>query len=79
MGTHKNKSTGMKPASLPRAQIMDEIGHDRAPGKNLLAVDDDDALRHQAGAERHDQWLNAQNRNAETVDQANHQATGANA
>ena len=53
---------------------MDEVRHDRARRQDLLAVDDDDALRHQSGAEGHHQRLNAEQSDADAVDHSHHQA-----
>ena len=49
-------------------------GTTRAGRENTLAVDDDDALRHQSGAQRHHQRLHAQQRDADAVDQPDDQA-----
>src|ERR1700733_8937309 len=53
---------------------MDEVWHDRARRQYLLAVDDDHALRHEPSAERHHEWLNAQQSDTHAIDRSHHQA-----
>ena len=57
-----------------RAQRLDDVGHMRLARHHMLAVDDQHAAGHEAGAERHDQRLHAQERDANPVDDPDNDA-----
>ena len=63
-----------QPEHLSRAQRLDDFGDMRLARHHVLAVDDHHAAGHEAGAERHDERLHAQERHADPVDDPDHDA-----
>ena len=59
---------------LSCAKRLDDFGHMRLARHHMLAVDDERPARHEAGAERHDQRLDAQERDPDPVDDADDDA-----
>ena len=56
------------------AERLDDVGDMRLARHHVLAVDDQHAAGHEPGAERHDQRLHAQERDADPVDEADNEA-----
>ena len=70
---HRNRSSGTTPEDLAGPERLDEVRHVRLARQHLLAVDDHARPGHQPGAERHHQRLHAQQRDADAVDEPDHQ------
>ena len=69
IGAQRNRLFGRNP-NIFRPRVIDEVRDMRSGGHHLLAVDDQHALGHEAGAKRHDERLDAKKRDADPIDQA---------